>query len=191
MVINSAYKSIFIIAFALIVLVACVLVVVLSEGWKAKIIAGCGVVLTVIFGISAFVRFEPVHTTQMIMAEKLDLDENKAEEMLKNAEWRQVETIICTKVPKDTPVCKYIIANSTLKSEVKKTVDVYHAFGNVGMYIGTYTGSYVPANDDEYYYETVSSDYVYDSDGGGMCWIYTYKTYSQGIDLYELCYQNE
>lgn len=47
-----------------------------------------------------------------------------------------------------------------------------------GDYIGTYTGSYVPADTTSTIYESVSSDYTYNCDGGcGMKWLYTYKAY--------------
>lgn len=47
-----------------------------------------------------------------------------------------------------------------------------------GAYITTKTGTSVPANSSLYYYETVSSDYVYDcSSSCAMRWVYTYKVY--------------
>ena len=48
-----------------------------------------------------------------------------------------------------------------------------------GSYITTKTGTSVPANNKTYYYETVSSDYVYNCDSTcSMKWIYTYKVYN-------------
>ena len=48
-----------------------------------------------------------------------------------------------------------------------------------GSYIGTYTGSSLPASDSKYTYETVSVDYVYDcNDECAMKWVTTYKKYN-------------
>ncbi len=47
-----------------------------------------------------------------------------------------------------------------------------------GDYVSTKTGTSVPSNSSSYYYETVSSDYVYDcSSSCAMRWVYTYKVY--------------
>ena len=48
-----------------------------------------------------------------------------------------------------------------------------------GSYIGTYTGSSVPATTSTYYYESVSSDYVYSCETScAFRWVYTYKKYN-------------
>lgn len=47
-----------------------------------------------------------------------------------------------------------------------------------GAYIGTYTGYSVPSTNANTYYETVSSDYVYDCNNScAFRWVYTYKAY--------------
>ena len=68
----------------------------------------------------------------------------------------------------------------------RQTVSYNYSYANPtavtyvkGDYIGTHTGTSVPASNSSTIYETVSSDYVYDcSNGCAMRWIYTYKSYN-------------
>ena len=76
-----------------------------------------------------------------------------------------------------TPVCPsgYTLNGNYCTKTVTSGGTVTYVKGD---YITTKTGSYVPANSKSYYYETVSSDYVYDcSTECAMKWVYTYKVY--------------
>ncbi|HPF83105.1 MAG TPA: hypothetical protein PLV83_02935 [Bacilli bacterium] len=82
-----------------------------------------------------------------------------------------------------TPTCPsgYTLNGSTCSKQVTSSSTSGKVVYSKGTYIATLTGYSVPSNNSSYYYETVSSDYVYKCIGSNPCafvWIYTYKKYT-------------
>lgn len=76
-----------------------------------------------------------------------------------------------------TPSCPsgYSLSGNSCTKKVTSGGTTTYARGD---YVTTKTGTSVPSNSSSYYYETVSSDYIYDcSNSCAMRWIYTYKVY--------------
>ncbi len=76
-----------------------------------------------------------------------------------------------------TPSCPsgYTLSGSNCTKKVTSGGTTTYTRGD---YITTKTGTSVPSNSSSYYYEAVSSDYVYDcSNSCAFRWVYTYKVY--------------